>query len=341
MVKYYIDGNNQVAMHTGTELKYLLDDHLGSQAITTNSSGVRTAEVRYYPWGTDRYTYSTTPTTYRFTGQRNESYINLYWYGSRWYDSYLNRWISPDSIIPSGVQGLDRYAYANNSPLRYIDPSGHNFWDTISDFTGGVVSEVLKTSFGFIPQVNEALTANSSETAATTAGRIVGDVVSIAIGVVEVGTGLAIGGGGTVASCLGTACVGAIVTVGVGTVVIANGGAVALNGAYALGGNLSLIQGNRGFSNANSLTDHFKKHGAEFGYTNESQYLKGAQDFVGTKGNQGVLSKVRANGETVIYNPKTNEFAIVSKDGSIITYFKPDPAIHGYQTNLDYYNAQK
>lgn len=30
-----------------------------------------------------------------------------------------------DSIIPSGVQGLDRYAYVNNSPINYVDPSGH------------------------------------------------------------------------------------------------------------------------------------------------------------------------------------------------------------------------
>lgn len=30
-----------------------------------------------------------------------------------------------DTIIPTGVQGLDRYAYANNSPLNFVDPSGH------------------------------------------------------------------------------------------------------------------------------------------------------------------------------------------------------------------------
>ncbi len=166
-------------------------------------------------------------------------------------------------------------------------------------------------------------------------------MVNIAIGVVEVGAGITIGTGGTVASCLGTACVAAVVTVGAGVAVSANGATVALNGAYALGGNLSLIQGSNGFSNSNSLSDHFNKHGAEFGYTNESEYLKGAQDFIGTKGNEGVLSKVRANGDTVIYNPNTNEFAVVTKDGTIVTYFKPDTTIHGYETNLDYYNAQK
>ena len=27
--------------------------------------------------------------------------------------------------MPPGVQGLDRYAYVNNNPLRYVDPTGH------------------------------------------------------------------------------------------------------------------------------------------------------------------------------------------------------------------------
>ena len=30
--------------------------------------------------------------------------------------------------MPGGVQGLDRYAYVNNSPMNYVDPSGHEAW---------------------------------------------------------------------------------------------------------------------------------------------------------------------------------------------------------------------
>ena len=70
-----------MAMRTGSStLNYLLGDHLGSTAITTNSSGVKSAEIRYYPWGTTRYTSGTTPTTFKFTGQRLESGIGLYFY---------------------------------------------------------------------------------------------------------------------------------------------------------------------------------------------------------------------------------------------------------------------
>jgi hypothetical protein len=48
-------------------------------------------------------------------------------YNARFYDSQLGRFTSADSIIPEsqGVQAWDRYAYVNNSPLRYTDPTGH------------------------------------------------------------------------------------------------------------------------------------------------------------------------------------------------------------------------
>jgi filamentous hemagglutinin len=52
------------------------------------------------------------------------------------------------------------------------------------------------------------------------------------------------------------------------------------------------------------------------------------------------LEKVRANGDIVRYNPATEEFGIVKSDGTIRTYYKPDPANHGFPTNLDYFNAQ-
>ncbi len=78
MKKYYYAGNTRVAMRTAqrtcrrntrqvarwpgsSTLNYLLGDHLGSQAITASSSGGLSAEIRYYPWGTERYTSGTTP----------------------------------------------------------------------------------------------------------------------------------------------------------------------------------------------------------------------------------------------------------------------------------------
>lgn len=37
----------------------------------------------------------------------------------------IGRFIQADTIVPGGVQGLDRYAYVFNHPLTNIDPTGH------------------------------------------------------------------------------------------------------------------------------------------------------------------------------------------------------------------------
>jgi hypothetical protein len=51
----------------------------------------------------------------------------LYWYRSRWYDQSLGRFIQPDTLVPNPGDpvAFDRYHYSRNSPLRYVDPSGH------------------------------------------------------------------------------------------------------------------------------------------------------------------------------------------------------------------------
>lgn len=66
-------------------------------------------------------------TSYKFTGQREEASLGLYYYGARWYDPALGRFIQPDTIVPNprDAQAFDRYAYVFNNPLKYTDPSGH------------------------------------------------------------------------------------------------------------------------------------------------------------------------------------------------------------------------
>ena len=66
-------------------------------------------------------------TAYHFTGQREESGLGIYDYHARWYDPALGRFLQADSLVPDlgEPQACDRYAYAYNNPLKYIDPDGH------------------------------------------------------------------------------------------------------------------------------------------------------------------------------------------------------------------------
>jgi RHS repeat-associated protein len=123
--KYYFAGATRIAMRDGGgALKWLLGDHLGSTSVAYDGS---TPERQgYKAWGETRF--GDVPTEYRFTGQKEEPGLGLYFYNSRYYDAYLGRWIQPDNIVPvftQGEQALDRYAYVNNNSVRYSDPSGH------------------------------------------------------------------------------------------------------------------------------------------------------------------------------------------------------------------------
>jgi len=114
-------------MRKGAILTYMLSDHLGSTSLTTDSAGNVISELRYTVWGEVRYQAGTTSTSYTYTGQySNTADFGLMFYNARWYDSQLGRFAQADSIVPGGVQGYDRYAYVNNNPLRYTDPSGHS-----------------------------------------------------------------------------------------------------------------------------------------------------------------------------------------------------------------------
>ena len=76
------------------------------------------------------------------------------------------------------------------------------------------------------------------------------------------------------------------------------------------------------FRKAEYLQEHFEKHGDEFGYTSADEYLAGANRVVVAP---GVLHKLEAeDGDDVYYLESSNEFVIVSTDGYIRTYFKPN-----------------
>ena len=110
--------------------RWLFTDHLGSTTLTYDPNGAKILEQRYTAWGEPRYQRgSVWQTRYHYTGQYSQmDSIGLMYYNARWYDPALGRFVSADSIVPlaaQGVQAWDRYAYVNNSPVNFNDPSGH------------------------------------------------------------------------------------------------------------------------------------------------------------------------------------------------------------------------
>jgi len=119
-------------------LRFLLSDHIGSSSVTTNASGAKTASALYKAFGESRFSNGSLYTDYKFTGQREESALGIYFFVARWFDPSLGRFLSPDTIVPTSTQGTqawDRYAFVNNNPVRYNDPTGHELHD-MCDYYG-------------------------------------------------------------------------------------------------------------------------------------------------------------------------------------------------------------
>ena len=79
-----------------------------------------TARYEYDVFGAVRSETGTSDNPRKFTGKEYESDVKLYYYGARYYDPYIGRFISKDPV----GNGVNWYAYAVNNPLAFIDPSG-------------------------------------------------------------------------------------------------------------------------------------------------------------------------------------------------------------------------
>jgi RHS repeat-associated protein len=108
----------------GSGLFWLYADHLGSTTLTARMDGLGgdlISTLSYTAWGETRGSTGTTPTSIRYTGQR-EAEAGLYFYQARWYDPALGRFAQADTVVPvasQGTQAFDRYAYVNSNPLRW------------------------------------------------------------------------------------------------------------------------------------------------------------------------------------------------------------------------------
>lgn len=121
-------------------LYYILRDHLGSITHVVHSDGKLTQELSYDAWGRmrdpktwDTYASGEEPAPFigrGYTGHEHLVKVGLINMNARLYDPVLGRFLSPDPYIqmPDWSQNLNRYTYAMNNPLVYIDEDGQFFW---------------------------------------------------------------------------------------------------------------------------------------------------------------------------------------------------------------------
>jgi RHS repeat-associated protein len=147
------------------EFYFIHTDYQGSIMALTDYNGQLVEEYSYDPWGNRRdpntwqtiYTNTTNPTAGQsgsqsllwgvggalFRGYTFHEHLDCFALinmNGRMYDPVLGRMLSADNYMHSGTQGLNRYAYVYNNPLKYTDPSGEIIHLAVGAMIGGIAN---------------------------------------------------------------------------------------------------------------------------------------------------------------------------------------------------------
>ena len=162
---HYVGGGNglcAVIVREGgvSNFYFVYTDHLGSILTVTDINGNVVAEQNFDAWGRKRdpvsWQYSSVPAApawlYRgFTGHEHLLQFTVINMNGRIYDPIQGRMLSPDNYVgdPLSTQGYNRYTYANNNPLVYVDPDGNFPWLVVAMVagtfaTGNTVAHAIK-----------------------------------------------------------------------------------------------------------------------------------------------------------------------------------------------------
>ncbi|MDP3574133.1 MAG: FG-GAP-like repeat-containing protein [Archangium sp.] len=123
---FYKIGDRVIAERNGSRVEWLHRDLVSSTRAISDASGAIARRFDYEPFGREYQSTGQRPTL----GYRADHYdeeTGLVLLGARYYHPEIGRFISADSVIPDieNTQAHDRYAYAYNSPIGLVDPSGH------------------------------------------------------------------------------------------------------------------------------------------------------------------------------------------------------------------------
>lgn len=153
--KHIYLGSQRVLTVDDSQAHYCHSDHLGSSNVISDTDGKKEQRLEYYPYGKTYVSDGTKTTNYKYTGKEEDSSTGLYFYGARYYDPDLGRFIQPDTIVPNpyNPQDLNRYSYCNNNPINYTDPTGHSwksFWKGVGDWFSGIGKSIIQNPGVFV-----------------------------------------------------------------------------------------------------------------------------------------------------------------------------------------------
>lgn len=112
----------------GETVTYYHNDALGSPVAATDKNGAVVWREEYKPFGERIVKEDGGTNTRWYTGKHQEEETGLSYFGARWYDPNIGRFMAmdPADVDPGNHHSFNRYAYANNNPYVYVDPNGQS-----------------------------------------------------------------------------------------------------------------------------------------------------------------------------------------------------------------------
>lgn len=120
-------------------------DNLGSPLTIITQSNTTTDAWEYDPYGLVDLTEQSVAeayTPFAYTGGRNDRVTGWTLNGARYYDAGEGRWTQMDTLdAPLDPSNANRYAYAANNPVNYVDPTGrYSVAEGVGDLVGAAVT---------------------------------------------------------------------------------------------------------------------------------------------------------------------------------------------------------
>jgi RHS repeat-associated protein len=111
----------------GETITYIHADIAGSPIAATNAAGNLLWKESYRPYGARSQNTDQGKHAQWFTGKSLEASTGLSYFGARYYDPVVGRFmgIDPVGFMENNLHSFNRYAYGNNNPSRYLDPDGN------------------------------------------------------------------------------------------------------------------------------------------------------------------------------------------------------------------------
>jgi len=123
---YVYVGEKLLAQYKNGATYFVHKDHLGSTGLVTNLDKTLFDSMDYLPYG--EQIAGGTGTTHKFTGKERDAESGLDNFGFRYDSSSIGRFMTADPLMASArtsdPQTWNRYTYALNNPLRFVDPNG-------------------------------------------------------------------------------------------------------------------------------------------------------------------------------------------------------------------------